>query len=123
MIRTNSPDSLLSSLMVEFESDHVGLWSVIKQVQRAFPASPPEDIRTKTLALIWFLVQLGYIEAGVPTNDGRGFEPWNVKPFGVVTRIACQWKQPEPYPNVGEIVWFTAPVSASRAETTTMEES
>ena len=109
MIETNSPTSLLSSLMAEFEDDHVGLWVIIKQVQRAFPGDRPEDIRGKTLSLIWFLLQMGYIEAGFPTRDGGGFEPWRMKPFGVVTRIASEWKQPKPYPTIGEIVWFTTP--------------
>jgi hypothetical protein len=102
-------DPLLSALMSEFEDDHVGLWTVVKQLQRAFPGDQPEAIRTKTLALIWFLLQMGYIEAGFPTEDGRGFEPWHIKPFGVVTRIASEWKNPKPYPRIGEIVWFTTP--------------
>ena len=113
MIKTNSLD-YLSSLMVEFEDDHVGLWAVIKQVQRLFPTDRPEDIRRKTLSLIWFLLQMGYIEAGFPTENGRGFEPWQMKPYGVVTRIASEWKQPEPYPTIGEIVWFTTPSSGAR---------
>jgi hypothetical protein len=100
-------DSLLSSLTAEFEDDHVGLWSVVRQVRRAFPDDRPEDIRTKTLALIWFLLQMGSIEAGFPTRDGRGFEPWGIKPFGVVTRIASKWKNPEQGPKIGDIVWFT----------------
>jgi hypothetical protein len=109
MIKTNSPVSLLSNLMEEFEDGYVGLWAVIKQVQRAFPADQPGDIRRKTLSLIWFLLKTGYIEAGFPTRDGRGFEAWQMKPFGVVNRIASEWKQPNPYPTIGEIVWFTTP--------------
>jgi hypothetical protein len=102
-------DSLLSDLMAEFEDDHVGLWSVVKQVRRAFPDDRPEDIRTKTLSLLWFLLQMGSIEAGFPTRDGRGFESWGIKPYGVVTRIASRWKEPEQYPKIGDIVWFTTP--------------
>jgi hypothetical protein len=107
-------DPLLGALMAEFEDDHVGLWTVVKQVQRAFPDDQPEAIRTKTLALIWFLLQMGSIEAGSPTKDGRGFQPWHIKPFGVVTRIASEWKDAKPYPRIGEIVWFTTPEVSPR---------
>lgn len=109
MTKSGPLDSLLSSLMDEFEDDHVGLWSVIKQVQRVFPEDRPEDVRRKTLSLVWFLLQMGLIQAGFPGEGGRGFEPWRMKPFGVVSRIASEWKQPTPYPGIGEIVWFTAP--------------
>jgi hypothetical protein len=107
-------DPLLIALTAEFEDDHVGLWTVVKQVRRAFPDDQPEAIRTKTLALIWFLLQMGYIEAGFTTEDGRGFQPWHIKPFGVVTRIASEWKNPKPYPSIGEIVWFTTPEVSPR---------
>ena len=109
MSTTHSPGTVLSALMEEFEDDHVGLWTIIKQMQRAFPADEPEEIRRKTLASIWFLLQMGYIEAGFPTEDGRGFEALRMKPFGVVTRIASEWKRPKPYPTIGEVVWFTTP--------------
>ncbi len=101
-------DPLLSALISEFEDDHVGLWTVAKQVRRAFPDDQPEAIRTKTLSLIWFFLEMGSIEAGFPTEDGRGFDPWPIKPYGVVSRIASRWKDPKTEPGIGEIVWFTA---------------
>ena len=102
---------LLTSMMDEFEDDYVGLWSVIKQVQRTFPNDQPAAVRSKTLSLLLFLLEMGYIEAGFPNQDRHGFDPWRMKPLEVITRIESEWKQPEPYPTVGEIVWFTAPSS------------
>jgi len=108
-----SLNSLLSSLMAEFEDDHVGLWSIIREVRRAFPTERPENIRSKTLSLVRFLMEMGSIEAGFPKRDGRGFEPWRMKPVEVVDRIASEWKQPAPDPTIGEIVWFTTPSANS----------
>ena len=107
MTSTKLMGSLVTTLISEFEDDHVGLWTIVKQVRRAFPDDPPEEIRTKTLSLVLFLLQMGDIAAGFPTMDGRGFESWQIKPRRVVSRIASRWKNSTIDPGIGEIVWFT----------------
>jgi hypothetical protein len=103
----NDPESLVSSLMAELEDDYVGLWLLVKQVRRAFPEDDPHEIRSKTLSLIWFLLQTGSVEAGFPSTDRPGFVPWTMKPYGIVSRIAAEWKNLGRDPTIGEVVWFT----------------
>jgi hypothetical protein len=103
--------SLILSLKAEFEDDHVGLWTIVKQVRRAYPHGCPEEIRKTTLALIKLLLQVGSVEAGFPTEDGRGFVSWDIEPYGVVTRIGAEWKKLGKEPTIGEIAWFTTPSS------------
>jgi hypothetical protein len=112
MTKKSRLDAFWDSLTAELEDDHVGLWSVVKQVQRAFPDSDPEAVRNKALALILFLLETGSAEAGFPTEDGRGFRAWRAQPLDVVRRIASEWSPSNPPPTVGEIVWFTAPREA-----------
>ncbi len=95
--------------MEEFEDDHVGLWSVIKQVRREFPSDDPEAIRSKTLSVIQLLLEMGYIDAGFPTQDGHGFEPWRMAPEMVIKNIESEWEASRPDPDIGEVVWFTSP--------------
>jgi hypothetical protein len=111
----NVLDSLLSSLAAEFEDDYVGLWTIVKQVRRTFPSARPMDIRRITLWLILLLLEAKLIQAGFPTKDGREFETLNLKPYGVVSRIASEWKEPERYPAIGEVMWFTARSSEPRS--------
>jgi len=109
MTKLEPLERLLTSLMEEFDDDHVGLWSVVKQVRREFPTDDPDAIRSKTLSVIQFLLRMGYIDAGFPTKDGRGFDPWRMKPDHIIKNIETEWIDSQPDPTIGEVVWFTSP--------------
>jgi hypothetical protein len=108
---------LRKEVLKECEEDHVGLWSLIWQIRYAlnggkYPSreddrADPLEVRHLTLRLVQDLLETGLVQAGSPTPDARGFEPWSLGPSEVVGRINSEWDALGREPNIGEVVWFT----------------
>jgi hypothetical protein len=102
-------EAVKQDLLAECRDDHVGLWSVIRYVEDAFPGLSPERIREITLDLLRGLLNSGRIEAGFPDTNGVDFHPWPFPAEAVIEQIQRHWLPTGPRPNIGEIAWFTAP--------------
>jgi hypothetical protein len=103
------------SLLTECEEDHVGLWSVIRDVEEAFPKEDETAIRDLVLNLLRELLLAQEIQAGFPTPDGQGFSALRLAPDKVLARIEKDWPAGH-RPTIGEGLWFTRAKKKSRKE-------
>src|SRR5207248_691481 len=98
-------ESLKQDLLTECEEDHVGLWSVIRDVEEHFPGKDEASIRAQVLRLLRELLVANEIRAGFPTEQGK-FRSLRTTPERVLERIEAEWS-PGHRPTVGEGLWFT----------------
>jgi hypothetical protein len=101
-------ESLKQNVIAECEDDHVGLWSIVRDVREELPEASESEIRRETLELLYELLKSGRIEAGFPDSNGRSFHRWPFPPRAIIDRIEAGWR-PGTWPAIGEIVWFTSP--------------
>ena len=107
-----SRDQLKRQFLVEGLDDHIGLWAILWELQDL----PNDDVRRReTMALVEEFLINRWFEAGFPTSDGRGFDPWHSTPDVSVARINAEWDALGREPNIGEIVWFNL-TAAGEAE-------
>src|SRR2546428_5343686 len=83
-------ESIRQSILTECEEDHVGLWSVIRDVEDSLPKLNQTAVRDQVLSLLHDLLQAHEILAGYPTSDGR-FRPLRMAPEKVVAQIEEEW--------------------------------
>ncbi len=125
---------LKGDVLQEGKEDHVGLWSIIWRIRYAlndgeYPSregdrADPLEVRRFTLRLVQDLLESGLVQAGFPTPDGSGFEPWSLGPSAVIDRINSEWNALGREPNIGEVVWFsTTQKGEKEAERPVMERS
>jgi hypothetical protein len=100
-----SLESLKRDILTECEEDHVGLWSIIRDVEDYFPKKDVTAIREQTLEILRELLQQHEIKAGFPTETGK-FLPLQISPEKVMERIEAEWP-PDRLPTIGEGLWFT----------------
>ncbi len=98
-------ESLKQGLLAECEEDHVGLWSVIREVEDHFPKRNEAAIREEVLTLLRELLVANEIKAGFPTEEGK-FRSLHTTPDKVLERIEAEWT-PGKRPTIGEGLWFT----------------
>ena len=90
--------------------DHVGLWELVRIVERGTPGS---DLVRATMDLLRKLLSEGTIRAGEPARDGRSFLPWESDLEETLSRIEFEWRRLRRMPTLGEIVWFEEAPEAS----------
>lgn len=100
-------DELKAQVLTECRADHVGLWSVVREVREAFPRAGDEEVREITLAILLELLERRLVRAGLPTPDGRGFASWETQPAETIDGIDDAWLALHRDPDIGEIAWFT----------------
>ena len=101
--------TLLDDILDECVEDHVGLWSILRDVRGAVGNLPSVEIKGITLELLRFLLHRHLIEAGFPASNGREFKAWNLSTDKVIQHISQEWYKLGRDPSGGEIVWFTSP--------------
>jgi hypothetical protein len=106
-------ESLRQTILTECEEDHVGLWSIIRDVEEIFPQSDEPAIRDRVLALLHELLVADEVQAGFPTPGGQGFRPLRAAPGEVLSRIEAEWPVGR-RPTIGEGLWFTRTKKQSR---------
>jgi hypothetical protein len=109
-------ESLKQSILTECGEDHVGLWSVIRDVEEFFPKKDEPAIRDRVLALLHELLLAQEIQAGFPASNGRGFRPLRIAPDKVLARIEAEWPVGR-RPTIGEGLWFTRTNKAEKLRT------
>jgi hypothetical protein len=105
MATLHKETDVLERILTECEEDHVGLWSIYRQIKDAGFADP----RLVTIALIHWLLTTGVIEAGVPDDRGN-FHAWKETPEDAYQRINNEWLKLGREPDIGDIAWFTTPI-------------
>src|SRR5438552_594332 len=98
-------ESLKRTILTECEEDHVGLWSVIRDVEEFYPNKDEAAIRDHVLRLLRELLLAKEIKAGSPTAQGK-FHSLRLAPEKVLDRIESEWPLGR-RPTIGEGLWFT----------------
>jgi hypothetical protein len=98
-------ESLKQSILTECAEDHVGLWSVIRDVEEFLPQRDETAVRDHVLRLLHELLAAHEIKAGFPTPEGR-FRSLKDPPEKIMARIEAEWP-PGHRPTIGEGLWFT----------------
>jgi hypothetical protein len=98
-------ESLKQSLLTECEEDHVGLWSIVRDVEEFFPKADEAVIRARVLKLLRELLLAQEIKAGFPTEEGK-FNALRIAPEKILDRIEAEWPVGR-RPTIGEGLWFT----------------
>jgi hypothetical protein len=101
-------ENLERKTLAACEEDHVGLWEIVRIVERQAPEADAAQRRSIALDLLQNLLSAGKIEAGVPSMDGQRFEAWTVPVPAIMAMLKKEWT-PDRRPTIGEIVWFTTP--------------
>ena len=105
-------ESLKQSILSECEEDHVGLWSVIRDVEEFFPKMDEAALRDHVLQLLRELLLAKEIKAGFPTEEGK-FHALRIAPERILDRIKSEWPLGR-RPTIGEGLWFTRAKKKSR---------
>ncbi len=98
-------ESLKQSILTECEDDHVGLWSVIRDVEEFLPKQDEIAVRDHVLKLLHELLVAHEIKAGFPTPEGR-FRSLKSAPEKIIAQIEANWPLGH-RPTIGEGLWFT----------------
>ncbi|GAC1338137.1 MAG: hypothetical protein NVSMB14_05070 [Isosphaeraceae bacterium] len=98
-------DSLERIVLAECEEDHVGLWSIIRDVEEFLIQPDDAAVRNQVLGLLNDLLVADEIIAGFPTPEGR-FCPLRMSAEKIMARIETEWPAGH-RPNIGEGLWFT----------------
>ncbi len=106
-------DSLKRSILAECEEDHVGLWSIIRDVEESFPTQDEASIRDRVLRVLHGLLVAHEIKAGFPTTEGR-FRSLRATPEKTMARIEAEWPLGR-RPTIGEWLWFTRAKKTGRS--------
>jgi hypothetical protein len=104
--------SLKQTILTECDDDHVGLWSVIRDVEESLPKRDSAGVRYQVLTLLHELLVAQEIDAGFPTPEGR-FRSLNATPEKIMARIEADWPVGH-RPTIGEGLWFTRAKKRSR---------
>src|SRR5947209_20179147 len=105
-------ESLKQSILAECDEDHVGLWSVVRDVEDLLPNRDKAAVRDQVLKLLHELLDAREIQAGFPTPEGR-FKSLKVAPEKIMARIEAEWPAGH-RPTIGEGLWFTRAKKSSR---------
>ncbi len=108
---------LKEGILTECEDDHVGLWSVIRDVESYFPDQGEEALGARVLEVLTELLVADEIEAGFPTETDGGFRRLMLPPEKIVERINDEWAVGS-RPSIGEVMWFTKERNGGKREPT-----
>ncbi len=107
MITMKEFSQLHRQILTLCAEDHLGLWFAMTPVENVFEKANSDEIRRRTLEILYDLLKLDLIQAGFPAEDGRSFKTWGLSPDETIQRINQEWDVLGRDPTIGEIVWFT----------------
>lgn len=102
--------TIVADFLAECQEDYVGLWTLVWRSRQAFAEANDEWRREQILDQIHKLLLQKTIIAGSFVDKER-FVPWSEPPDVATEKIRRQWLGLGRDPEIGEIVWFTAPRS------------
>lgn len=107
-----SLETLKQGILAECEEDHVGIWSIIRDVEDFFPKKDESAIRKQVLSLLRELLLANEISAGFPTEDGK-FRPLRADSERILEQIEAEWPVGQ-RPTIGEGLWFNRTKQAGK---------
>lgn len=98
-------ESLKQNVLTECGQDHVGLWSIIRDAEEAYPKQGQKGIRNRVLRLLRELLIANEVKVGFPTVKG-GFITLQGTPQEILAKVESDWPEGKT-PNIGEGLWFS----------------
>lgn len=99
-------ERVAADVLSELPDDFVGLWQIVGAVRRLYPRANTARVRALTMQVVGRLLSERRARPGAPTDDGRGFTPWDLSSDQALGRIEQEWDALAREPDIGEIVWF-----------------
>jgi hypothetical protein len=103
------PANIQDQILDEAQRDYLGLWWIARTIMEGVPGLSPAERRQRTLGFIEEMIGRGRLVAGVPSKGGHGFTKWEGTASEIASQISAAWKPGGPDPDLGDIVWLTAP--------------
>ncbi len=104
------PASIQQEVLAEARRDYIGIWWIVRKISKNLPQLSAEERRERAIRLIDAMLSSGELIAGMPSKDGHSFERSAGSPSEIVSQIAAAWKPGDPDPDIGDLVWLTAPM-------------
>jgi hypothetical protein len=105
-------DEIKRVLVEEAQTDTVGLWTLLWDVEQEAPTLTTDQARQAVLAIIREVLTDGRIVAGDIVDrdeDTAAFVPWRLSVEDTVARIEREWVNLGRKPDPGELAWFVDP--------------
>jgi hypothetical protein len=99
-------EEIIDVLAKEVQTDCVGLWAVLWEVNQHLPSLTPAEARATVLAVIREALERETVVPGEFVE--MSFVPWKASPKEAMERIERAWPVLGKEPNIGEVVWFVA---------------
>ncbi len=112
MIEQATMNEIKRVLVEQAQTDTVGLWTVVWDIEQTVSAVTPDEAMRATLAIIRSAVaEDGILVGEVVEQDESSstFVPWQLSVDESIARIEREWSSLGRKPNPGEIAWFVAP--------------
>lgn len=101
----------IDNLCDQAKVDYVGLWEILRRVQKISHPKTEEELRSLVLEFVRDMFARGF--QAVDLAPAGRCVPWqNQDPDYMLGRIESEWKTLGREPNVGEIAWFDHPSSS-----------
>ena len=100
-------DQLVEDLLAESMVDYLGLWEIVRGVQRYAPEASRHDQRAMASSVVEALISEHGLLAGDLRNDG--FHRWSETGKNAMARIEREWSLLDREPTLGDVAWFSRP--------------
>jgi len=112
MIEQATMNEVKRVLIEQAQTDIVGLWTVVWDIEHAVPTVTADEAMRATLAVIREAIAEESILVGEVVDQDENtatFVPWQLSVEQAIARIEQAWSSLRRKPDPGEIAWFVAP--------------
>ena len=104
MVKEVEIEEVCKSIYDEIKEDYVGLWSIAWMFREIYHEIDICIIRQLTFQVIRSMLER---KSMIPGSFERvTFKKWNMNSKEALDKIAGEWLDGDPIPDIGEIVWF-----------------
>ncbi len=98
-----------NDFIIEGTEDYVGLWQIIRELEREHPTIEIHEIQVMALDLIQEILETGFMKIGMfEYNDDKklGYQLWELDIDRIIKQLKTEWDELERTPNIGDIAWL-----------------
>ena len=98
-----------NDFIIEGTEDYVGLWLIIRELEREHPTIEKHEIQVMALDLIREILETGFMRIGMfeYNNDKKlEYKLWELGIDSIIYRLKTEWDELGKTPNIGDIAWL-----------------
>lgn len=99
-------DQVVKEMVAESTVDYIGLWQIVRGVQRHAPEASRQAQRAMASGVVAALIGGQGMVAGDLRDDG--FHRWTETGKDAIARIEREWSLLDGEPTLGDVVWLSA---------------